>query len=104
MIYLLHGSDELLRSERLDALAAALGNPELAELSTSWLDGRKTAVAEVIHHCDVVPFLTPRRLVIVSGLLAQLKRRQQAGKKKGDAAEGSDSGKGTAPRRSTCSP
>jgi DNA polymerase-3 subunit delta len=95
MIYLLHGSDELLRSERLDALAAALGNPELAELSTSWLDGRKTAVAEVIHHCDVVPFLTPRRLVIVSGLLAQLKRRQQAGKKKGDAAEGSDSGKGT---------
>jgi DNA polymerase-3 subunit delta len=95
MIYLLHGSDELLRSERLDALAAALGDPELAELSTSWLDGRKTAVVEIIHHCDAVPFLTPRRLVIVSGLLAQLKRRQQAGKKKGEAVEEGDSGKGT---------
>ena len=95
MIYLLHGSDELLRSERLDALAAALGNPELAELSTSWLDGRKTSVAEIIHHCDVIPFLTPRRLVIVSGLLAQLKRRQQAGKKKGDAAEAGEGSKGT---------
>lgn len=87
MIYLLHGPDELLRSERLDALRVALGAPELAELSVTWLDGRKASVAEVRHHCDALPFLTARRLVIVSGLLAQLRRRQQAGKKKGDAAE-----------------
>jgi DNA polymerase-3 subunit delta len=94
MIYLLHGPDDLLRSERLAAIRAALGEPELADLSTSWLDGRKTPVAEVIYHCDVVPFLTPRRLVIVTGLLAQLKRRQQAGKKKGDTAEEGEPGKG----------
>jgi DNA polymerase-3 subunit delta len=96
MIYLLHGPDELLRSERLAAVRAALGDRELADLSTSWLDGRKAPVAEIIHHCDVVPFLTPRRLVIVTGLLAQLKRRQQAGKKKGEPAEEGESGKGTA--------
>lgn len=95
MIYLLHGSDELLRSERLAAIRAALGEPELAELSTSVLDGRKTSVAEVCYTCDVVPFLTPRRLVIVNGLLAQLKRRQQAGKKKGDTAADGDADKGT---------
>lgn len=94
MIYLLHGPDELLRSERLDAIRAALGEPELAELSTSTLDGRKASVAEVCYHCDVMPFLTARRLVIVSGLLAQLKRRQQGGKKKADAAEAGESGKG----------
>ncbi len=94
MIYLLHGPDELLRSERLAVIRAALGEPELAELSTSTLDGRKTSVAEVIHHCDVIPFLTPRRLVIVSGLLAQLKRRQQAGKKKGEEPAAEDAGKG----------
>lgn len=87
MIYLLHGPDELLRSERLDALRAALGAPELAELSSTWLDGRKVSVGEVRHHCDALPFLTARRLVIVSGLLAQLRRRQQAGKKKGEGAE-----------------
>ncbi len=87
MIYLLHGPDELLRSERLAAIRAALGEPELADLSTSWLDGRKTSVAEVVHHCDVAPFLSPRRLVIVAGLLAQFKRRQQAGKKKGESTE-----------------
>jgi DNA polymerase-3 subunit delta len=95
MIYLLHGPDELLRSERLTVLRAALGAPELADLSTSTLDGRKTAVAEVCYTCDVVPFLTPRRLVIVSGLLAQLKRRQQAGKKKGEAAPDDEAGKGS---------
>jgi DNA polymerase-3 subunit delta len=94
MIYLLHGPDELLRSERLAAVRAALGEPELADLSTSWLDGRKAPVAEIIHHCDVVPFLTPRRLVIVTGLLAQLKRRQQVGKKKGDTAEEGEPGTG----------
>lgn len=95
MIYLLHGSDELLRSERLAAIRAALGEPELADLSTSWLDGRKASVAEVTYHCDVTPFLSPRRLVIVSGLLAQLKRRQQAGKKKGGPAEADEAGKGS---------
>ena len=86
MIYLLHGPDELLRSERLDVIRAAIGAPELAELSTTWLEGRKTSVAEVCYHCDVVPFLTERRLVIVNDLLAQLRRRQQAGKGK-DTAE-----------------
>ncbi len=94
MIYLLHGPDELLRSERLAAIRTALGEPELADLSTSWLDGRKASVAEVTYHCDVVPFLSPRRLVIVSGLLAQFKRRQQAGKKKGEPAEEGEPGKG----------
>lgn len=94
MIYLLHGPDELLRSERLAAIRAALGEPELADLSTSWLDGRKTPVAEVTYHCDVVPFLSPRRLVIVTGLLAQFKRRQQAGKNKGEPAGEGEPGKG----------
>ena len=94
MIYLLHGPDELLRSERLAVIRAALGEPELAELSTSTLDGRKTSVAEVCYTCDVVPFLTARRLVIVNGLLAQLKRRQQAGKKKGDAIADDDAAAG----------
>jgi DNA polymerase III subunit delta len=94
MIYLLHGPDELLRSERLATIRAALGEPELADLSTSWLDGRKTPVSEVCYHTEVVPFLSPRRLVIVTGLLAQLKRRQQAGKKKGELAEQTEPGKG----------
>lgn len=90
MITLLHGSDELLRSEHLSTIRAALGPAELAELNTTWLDGRKTSTAEISHHCDVVPFLTPRRLVIVEGLLTHLAKRTRPGKN--DAAgDGRDS-------------
>ena len=87
MLYLLHGSDELMRSERLDILRAGLGAPEMAELGAVSLDGRKTPVSEVCYHCDVLPFLTERRLVIVSGLLARLRQRSAAGKGKGGHAE-----------------
>lgn len=91
MILLLHGPDELLRTERLDALRAALGSREMAELGVTWFDGRKTAVAEICHTCDVMPFLTPRRLVVVEGLLTYLRRRSQAGKGgAGDDAEPED--------------
>lgn len=77
MIYLIHGPDELLRSEALAPLRAALGPAEMAELSTTWFDGRKAAVSEVLHACDALPFLTPKRLVIVEGLIGRLSRRSK---------------------------
>lgn len=83
MITLLHGPEELLRSERLAAIRAALGPAELAELSATWLDGRKVAVAEVCYHCDTAPFLTPRRLVVVEGLLARFSRKGKSSKQAG---------------------
>lgn len=81
MITLLHGPEELVRAEHLAQIRAALGPAELADLSTTWLDGRKTPVAEVCYHGDVMPFLTPRRLVIVDGLLSRLSKGGRGGKK-----------------------
>ncbi|MEZ4770331.1 MAG: DNA polymerase III subunit delta [Caldilineales bacterium] len=89
MITLLHGPDDLLRSEHLATLRAALGPAEMAELSTTWIDGRRTTVGEIRHHADAMPFLTPRRLVIVEGYLAQLRRRMRSSKGKADD-EGDD--------------
>lgn len=98
MITLLHGPDELLRSEHLSTLRAALGPAELAELSTTWLEGRKTSAAEISHHCDVMPFLSARRLVIVEGLLAHLSRRGKAGRPADDReAPAEDPSEATAP-------
>ncbi|MCB0203374.1 MAG: DNA polymerase III subunit delta [Anaerolineae bacterium] len=90
MITLLHGPDDLLRSEHLATLRAALGPAEMAELSTTWLDGRRTTTGEIRHHADAMPFLTPRRLVIVEGYLLQLRRRMRSSKGKTDD-EGDDS-------------
>ncbi len=80
MIYLLHGPEDLLRAERIAALRAVLGPAEMADLSATWLDGRKVSISELIHHADALPFLTPRRLVVVEELLAQLDKRLKAGK------------------------
>ncbi|MCA9869885.1 MAG: DNA polymerase III subunit delta, partial [Anaerolineae bacterium] len=60
------------------------------ELSTTWLDGRRTTTGEIRHHADAMPFLTPRRLVIVEGYLLQLRRRMRSSKGKTDD-EGDDS-------------
>lgn len=80
MITLLHGPDDLLRSEHLATLRAALGPPDLADLSATWLDGRRTTVGEIRHHADAMPFLTERRMVVVEGFLEQLRRRMRSSK------------------------
>jgi DNA polymerase-3 subunit delta len=71
MIYLIHGDEEFLRSEALQRRKEALDSPDTADLNTVRLDGRKTTLSELRHACDTVPFLAPRRLVIVDSLLGR---------------------------------
>lgn len=71
MLYLLHGPDEYSIQQTIAGLKVQLGDPELAALNTTVLDGRRASVAEVITAADALPFLAARRLVIVEGLLAQ---------------------------------
>lgn len=70
--YILHGQDELTRSETLDSLKARLGSPELIELNTTVFDGARVTLAELKNTCDTIPFLAQRRMVIVRGLLKRL--------------------------------
>jgi DNA polymerase-3 subunit delta len=72
MFYVLHGEDEFSRSEVLAEMKAKMGDPAMADLNTTVLDGSKVTLAELMHTCDTVPFLTDRRLVIVEGLLTRL--------------------------------
>ena len=74
MYYLLHGKDEFGRSQQLARWKEqmASGDPAMADLNTSLLDGRKVTMGELRHACDAIPFLTERRLVIVEGLLTRL--------------------------------
>jgi DNA polymerase-3 subunit delta len=75
VFYVLHGDDVFTRTEELGRLRDRMDDAELAELNTTFLDGRTVAWDELRQHCDSLPFLSDRRLVIVSGLLTRLAQR-----------------------------
>lgn len=85
MFYILHGEDELSRTETLNQLRAKMGDPQFADLNTTQFDGRKLTLSELTHACDAVPFLADKRLVIVDGMLARFDPRQR--KSDDDAGE-----------------
>lgn len=74
MFYLLHGEDEFSRTEAVAHLRQKLAtdDPAMADLNTTFLDGRQLAMGELRHACDTIPFMSDRRLVIVQGLLGRL--------------------------------
>jgi DNA polymerase-3 subunit delta len=74
MFYLLHGNDEYRLSAELQGMKAKLGDPTTVDLNTTLLDGRKVSIDELAFACDAVPFLSDRRLVIVSDLAARFER------------------------------
>ncbi len=75
MFYVFQGPDTFSRAEELAALRAKMGDPSWADLNITYLDGRSVNMAELRHHCDTVPFLADRRLIIVHGLLGRLAAR-----------------------------
>ncbi len=88
MFYTFHGEDEFSLSEALAKLKARMGDPDMASLNTTLLDGQRITLAELKHNCDAVPFLAERRLVIVDGLLSRLAgRRGQRGKGQSSAGD-----------------
>lgn len=72
MLYLLHGPDEVARSEALAALVATVP-PDVADLNIARLDGRRLKIEALAAACEAAPFLAERRLVIVSDALKHSK-------------------------------
>jgi DNA polymerase-3 subunit delta len=91
VFYIFHGPDEFSRTEYLNLLRARVagGDSSMAELNTSVLDGSKLTLGELCHHCDAIPFLYDRRLVLVHDLLARLSPRRR-----GKPPEGAHEDKG----------
>ena len=74
MFYIFHGEEEFGLSAELARLRAIMaeGDPAMAELNTSILDGSHLTLGELRHACDAIPFMADRRLVVVNGLLGRL--------------------------------
>ena len=77
MLYLLHGPDEFSRSEALAQMRAALP-PDVAEMNSVRLDGRRLKLETLALACEALPFLAERRLVIVADAL----KHSRAGKER----------------------
>ena len=75
MFYVLHGDDAFSRSEELAKLTSRMGDPDMADLNTTRLEGRTITWDELLHPCNTIPFLSDRRLVIVTGLLGRLAQK-----------------------------
>lgn len=86
MVYLFLDADEYLITQRLAALKAALGDPELAGLNMVELDGPQTSAADILGQASMMPFLAERRLIIVYGYLGHLEKRMAASKSAESAA------------------
>jgi DNA polymerase-3 subunit delta len=67
MLHIFHGPDSFSRHEALEKIKKELG--EFLEANTSSFEGDRVNTAELSLSCQTAPFLAPKRLVVVKGLL-----------------------------------
>jgi DNA polymerase-3 subunit delta len=82
--YLLHGQDEFALAEYVENLKTELGEPSMASLNITELDGRTVTLPQVQAAAGAMPFLTDFRLVIVEGWLTKLLSKTE-GEDEGEA-------------------
>jgi DNA polymerase-3 subunit delta len=73
--YVFHGPDEFSCRAQIQTMRAQMGDPSLAELNITVLDGKQASSADVLSSARATPFLGDKRLVIVEGMLAWLMRK-----------------------------
>ncbi|MDH5508087.1 MAG: DNA polymerase III subunit delta [Anaerolineae bacterium] len=76
VVYLLHGSDEFAIKQFVEKFQEKLGDPSMAAMNTSHLEGSAISLDDLHTTASAIPFLTPRRLVIVTNLCGKLKAKQ----------------------------
>lgn len=69
MLYIICGNDNYRCHQSLNEIKAGLGSQDIVSVNTTLLDGRKLAMRALCDVCNIVPFMAPKRLVIVEGLL-----------------------------------
>jgi DNA polymerase-3 subunit delta len=78
MLYIFHGPDNFSQNEKIAQLRVAMGDPALADINITVLEGRETSLSEIRHHADAMPFMADKRLVVVKSYLSQLKKDSDA--------------------------
>jgi len=69
LLYVLFGPDDFSLNKSLEEIKRGLGDKSLLDSNTTVLDGRQLTPNQLREICTTLPFLAPKRLVIVYGLL-----------------------------------
>jgi DNA polymerase-3 subunit delta len=72
LVYLLRGEDELAIAQVIKEMEAHMGDPALASLNTTRLEGGSLSLDELRDVTAAMPILTKRRLVVVTNPRARL--------------------------------
>jgi DNA polymerase-3 subunit delta len=72
VVYLLHGEDEYAIARFVSELESRLGDPAMAAMNVTHLDGRTYHLEELPSVVNAMPFLSKRRLVVLTNPLASL--------------------------------
>jgi len=80
MLYVLFGADDYSVSQSLGEIKRGLGEPSLLSTNTTLLDGKGLTTAQLAEVCNALPFLAPRRLVVVKGLLERFEPKPGQGR------------------------
>jgi DNA polymerase-3 subunit delta len=77
VVYIFHGEDEFSIAQQIATFQEKLGDPTTASMNTTRLDGRVISIEELRGAAAAMPFLAPRRIVIVTGFLSRLGGKDQ---------------------------
>jgi DNA polymerase-3 subunit delta len=77
--YVLHGTDEYSLKNEIRAIRAKMGDPTIADLNTTTVEGKNASAVEIIAAASSFPFMGDKRLVLVEGMLTWYGRKS-AGK------------------------
>jgi DNA polymerase-3 subunit delta len=87
LLYVLFGSDDYSLIESLEEIKRRLGDRVLLDSNTTILDGKHLIPNQLREVCATLPFLAPKRLVVVNGLLGRFEPRVGQGRQKKKAKD-----------------
>ena len=82
LLYILIGPDDFSLNESLEEIKRGLGEKSLLATNTTTLDGQQLTPDQLRAVCAAIPFLAPKRLVIVKGLLERFEPKVRRGRQK----------------------
>jgi DNA polymerase III subunit delta len=71
-VYIFHGDDTHAMKRHLEAMIEQMGDPSIADLNITRLDGRQTNDDEIRSAANSMPFLSDRRMVILTSPFTRL--------------------------------